>query len=340
MRSDAARTHAGRIVGALLAFSIVFLPSVAIGQRASEHPELAVGEGLMSKRLWDDAEDWFYDFVKEHPGHAEALRKLGLVELRRPGGDVVRAKQYLERARRAEPESAIGLFLVAKAYEASGETDKAVEFYQQLVDMGPGKDDPLRAAAVHVARFNRALHAELAGDADTARELFRAVLGREPQHAYATYELGLIERHAKNLDLAQEWLGKAVRNVNLWAPMESWPYPQTRYGYIRENAAYELALTQLEAGKPAEAKETLAPVLQTVMQRSKTRRRHLKPPPKAPLEGDADLRFENTPLYYAEALVALGEKKEARKLFKEFSRFKLGDRELRARARQRMKETR
>ncbi|MDQ7086643.1 MAG: hypothetical protein Q9Q13_01755 [Acidobacteriota bacterium] len=84
---------------------LLALPVEAAGAVAVD-PELAPGQKLVAKRQWDKAESWFYDFVKAHPDHAGALRQLGLVELRRPGGDVVRARQYLRtrhhrRARRS-----------------------------------------------------------------------------------------------------------------------------------------------------------------------------------------------------------------------------------------------
>ena len=314
--------------------------SWAANATPKETSELSQGELLINKRQWTEAEKWFYNFVKQNPQHAEGLRKAGLVELRRPGGDKVRARQYLERAMKIEPEDPIGLFLLGKAYEVNGLRQQAMDAYQKLVDEGPGRDNPPRAAAVHVARFNRALLAEEDGDLDTAIPLFNQVLGREPQNAYATYELGLIAREQGKIDEAIEWLRKATNNVNLWAPTEAWVYPQGRYGYIRENSAYELAKTLQAEGKIAEAEKVLEPVVDMVMIRAKAKKGHRNPSPKAPLETTPDLRFENAPFYYAELLAAQGKKKEAAKLLKQFSRMKIGDKKLRAEARTKAKQLR
>ncbi|MDQ7086642.1 MAG: tetratricopeptide repeat protein [Acidobacteriota bacterium] len=206
--------------------------------------------------------------------------------------------------------------------------------------MGPGKDDPPRAAAVHLARFNRALVAEEEGDLETAKALLTQVIGREPQHAYATYEMGLIAIAEEDPAAAREWLEKAIRNVGLWAPTEGWPYPQGRYGYVRENAAFELGRLLIEAGEMDRAREILEPISKMVEIRAKAKKGHTKPPPKAPLEGVPDLRFENTPFYYAETLLAAGRKKEAVTLLKNFSRMRIGDKDLRAKARSRAKALR
>ena len=333
----------GTLMGAYF-LAVCLMLSAGVSWAAETAPretsELSQGELLITKRQWTEAEKWFYNFVKQNPQHAEGLRKAGLVELRRPGGDKVRARQYLERAMNIEPDDPIGLFLLAKTYEVSGLHQQAVDAYQKLVDEGPGRDNPRRAAAVHVARFNRGLLAEEDGDLDTAVPLFNQVLGREPQNAYATYELGLIARQQGKSDEAIEWLRKTTNNVNLWAPTEAWVYPQGRYGYIRENSAYELARTLQAAGKIDEAEKALKPVVDMVLIRAKAKKGHRNPPPKAPLETTPDLRFENAPYYYGELLAARGSKKEAVKLLKQFSRMKIGDKELRSKARTRAKQLR
>ena len=326
---------------AVLAAVLLVLPASWTAEPTSD-PDLAPGQQLVARHRWEKAESWFYDFVKAHPQHAGALRELGLVELRRPGGDKVRARQYLERAAKIEPDNPIGMFLLAKAYEVGGDATwgKAKEVYQKLVDMGPGKDDPTRAAAVHLARFNRALMAKEEGDLDKARGLLMQVVGREPQHAYATYELGLIAVQEGDLDAAREWFEKAVQNVSLWAPTEAWPYPQGRYGYVRENAAFELGRLLMKTGEMERAREVLEPISKMVEVRAKAKKGHTKPPPKAPLEGIPDLRFEDAPFYYAETLVAAGRTKEAITVLKNFSRMRIGDKNLRAKARSRAKKLR
>lgn len=306
----------------------------------ADYPELAKGHKLTEKREWDEAEEWFYEFIEDNPQHAGALRALTFVELRRPGGDAVRAEEYIERALRIEPKHAIGLFLAGKAHEARDQYEAAAKHYDRLIELGPGRDDPTRAAAVHLARFARGLIAKKQGNLERARELFDEVLGRAPQHAYATYEMGLIAAEQGKTDEAIDWMRKTVENMNFWAPMENWPYPGGRYGYLRENARYELARLLLEAGKPQEALETIEPAAKLAAQREEYRSRRQRGPQPAPLEGEADARFENAPFYKAEALAALGKTEEAEDLFREFSRYDVGDDEMHDRARDRRRELR
>lgn len=331
---------------ALVAITVIVLLagtifSVAQTRMITDFPELENGLKYIQAGEWNKAEEWFYDFVKVHPDHAEAWRTLALVELRRPGGDGVRASNYIDEAMALEPNHAIGLFLKGKAAEVNGHLDKAARTYDRLIELGPGKDDPPRAAAVHLARFASGLLAAKAGNHEKARDLFKIVLGREPQHAFATYEMGLIEMAEGNTDEAITWLQKTLDNMNLWAPTESWPYPGARYGYVRENARVELAKLLLEKGEAARALEVVEPACFMANSRNEAARRatQLDVQP-SPLQGKPDIRFEDAPYYRAEALAALGRTKEAADEFKTFSRFRIGDDDLRDKARERRKEIR
>jgi tetratricopeptide (TPR) repeat protein len=306
----------------------------------ADYPELSEGYKMMQKRQWDDAEEWFYDYVDDHPKHAGALRALAQLELRRPGGDAVRARDYIQRALKIEPKHAMGLFVAAKTYEALDESGKAAEVYDRLIELGPGKDDPPRATVLHLTRFARALMAARNDNFDRAKELFEVVLGREPQHGYATYEMGLIAKKVGNREKAIEWLRKTLENLNLWAPTESWPYPGGRYGYVRENARYELAKLLLDAGQPKEALEVIDSAAQMAKSRNRYAKRTRSGVQKSPLQGEADVRFENAPFYKAEALAALGKTEEAEDLFRDFSRFRVGTDDMRDKARDRRRDLR
>ncbi len=330
-----------RIVGlsAPIAILLLLASSFAVlAYTAPTFPELAEGEKMIAKRQWQDAEAWFYDFVKAHPNHPEGLLKMGLVELRRPGGDSVRARQYLDRATKADPDNPIGLFLYGKACEVDGRRDEALKTYDRLIKMGPGKDNPPRAAAVHLARFNRGLFAALDKDFVLAKDLFGQVLAREPQQAYATWELALIAADEGNIDEAIEWGRKTIQNVSIWAPSEAWPYPQGRYGYLRENSRYELAKLLLKKGKNAEVEELLKPIVDRVARRPKSRTGSIKPMPKSPLESTPDERYQDSAFYYADALIAEGRVKEAKKLLKAFSRQAYGSSTMKALARKKAKK--
>ncbi len=308
--------------------------AVAAPKAPPEDPALAEGIRLIRDQKWKEAEKWFWNFLKEHPDHAEAMRKYGFIELRRPGGDAVRAREFLEKADRREPDNPVGLFLLAKACEATGDWAAARRTYDRLIELGPGKDDPVRAGAVHLARFNRALVAIRDRDWATAEKLLDQVLQRDPRHAYAWYEKAGIAAEQGKADRALELYEKTREMLERWAPSEAWTYPQSRYSYIRENTALELAKLYLARGEAEKARQVLSPVVDLVRLRARAGRQNTDTSPKTPLQGEADRRFENAPFYYARALIALGQKKEARKLLKEFSRMKLGDPKLRDEARQ------
>ncbi len=329
-----------RRVAALVCCLLFAVSSVGLvlAQAPVTYPELAEGDALMASRKWKEAEDWYYDFIKANPRHATALLRIALVELRQPGGDEVKAKGYLDRVIDIENDNPIALFLLGKSFEAMDEQKKADGYYDRLITMGPGRNDPTRAGAVHLARFNRGLSAALEGDNEKAKDLLGQVLQREPQQTYATYELGLVAVDEGNNDKAIEWLQKAVRNTTLWAPREAWPYPQSRYGYVIENSKFELARALLAKGDAKQAAELLKPLYERAQRATKAKRGQGRPKAKAPLEGKADTRYKNAPFYYAEALVAAGNAKEAKKVFKQFARMSAGDSALKSEARARAKK--
>ncbi len=320
----------------LVAAAITLAPAVHAAQPRRTTP--TEGEQLITRGDWVAAEKHDYKRIKSDPDDAEALRKLGFVELRRPGGDAVRARKYLERARKLDPENPLGLFLLARTYDVLGSADLARRTFEELVALGPGRDDPQRASAVHLARFSLAVAAVRRGDADEAKRLFHEVLRREKRHAYVQYELAMLAQNEGRTDEAIELYEKTLEALDRWAPTESWPYPQARYAYIRENARYELARLLLGKGEVDGALELLEPMVETVTVRAGTRRREVAPAPKSPLEGKPDARFENAPFYCAKALAAAGRAKEARKMLKAFSRMRLGDPALRDEARRLYKE--
>ena len=305
---------------------------------AKPAPRPSEGEQLIIRQDWEAAEEYYYDRYKADPNDPEVLRKLGFIELRRPGGDAVRARKYLEKARSLDPENPVGLFLLGRTYDALGLRDLAVRTYDELIALGPGRDEPQRASAVHLARFARALAAIEQGDAARAQELLDEVLRREKHHAYVFYEKALLAAGAGRTDEAIDLYRRTLEALDRWAPTESWPYPSSRYAYIRENVTYDLARLLLEKGEAEEAVRLLEPVVEQVRMRNKLPKRAIAPEAKSPLEGEPDVRYENAPLVYGKALAALGRRKEARKVLKEFARMHVGDPDARSRARRLSRE--
>lgn len=327
---------------ARLGFSIAALLAVlaapcAIAQTGAP---LTEGEKLIARQDWEAAEDHFYDLVQANPQNAEYLRKLGFVELRRPGGDAVRARQYLERANAVEPQEPVGLFLLAKAYEVSEMKDQAKSTYDKLIEIGPGRDNPTQAGAVHLARFARGLIALQDGDLERARPLFDEVLIREKNNGYVLYERALLVAASGSAEEAVAAFEAAQKGLDSWSPTETWPYPQGRYAYVRENVRFELGKYLVAAGRPGDALPVLEPVVAQVKLRDGAAKRPVQPPPRSPLQGDTDARFESAPFYYGEALAATGRKDEAQDILKEFSRMRIGDPDLRSKARDRARELR
>lgn len=320
----------------MLVVLALFVPAALAQQQAPR--ALTEGEKLINRQQWEAAEEHYYDLSKAEPSNADYLSKLGFIELRRPGGDEVRALRYLEKAITIAPEDPITLFVLGRAYDVNEKSNEARATYDKLIELGPGRDDPTRAGAVHLARFARATIALREKDYDLAGELLFEVIRREPNHGYVLYERGFIELEKGNLEGAIENFGEGLEAVDKWAPSETWPYPQGRYAYLRENIRLELGKALIAAGRGAEAVDVLEPLMQTVRLRDSARRRPIKPPPRSPLQGETDARFENAPYYYGEALVAAGRKKEAKDVFKEFSRMNVGDKDLRRKARDRRRE--
>lgn len=301
-------------------------------------PPANQGEKLISENQWDEAEDWFYKHLKANPNDAEGMRNYGYVQLRRPGGDVVLAKKWLEKANQLEPDNPRGLFLLAKLYEVNKNQALANQLFDKLVELGPGEGDRVRAAVVYYAKFNRALQYFLAKDYDKAVPLFVQIAYIAPNHTFAIYEMGNLTLEKGDKPNAIKLFQGGMEALDKWAPGETWPYPNGRYNYLQENMRFQLARLLLEEGKAAEAQELLERVVETARYRALIRKRPTNPAPLPPLQGQEDLRFENAPFYYAEALVAQGKKKEAIEMLNEFVRMDIGDKEMRNRAKQRAKE--
>ena len=95
----------------------------------------------------------------------------------------------------------------------------------------------------------------------------------------------------------------------------------------------------MELGRFDEARAILAPLADIVRLRAKTPPVRKRVPDRTLLERhEDDVRFENAPYYFAEALAGAGEKKEAIASFKEFARMRIGSDDLKSAAKKRAKE--
>ncbi len=325
---------------ALLAMLLVVPAALAQSPGLAEFPELKEGEQLIRARKWREAEDWFYEFARANEQHAEARRKLAYVELHSPGGDLVRARQYLEAARSLEPEDPVGLMLLGRTYQIGRDYDKARTTYEKIMTLADAKRDRVADNAGHLARFNSALIALRDGDTDGAKSLFEAVLEREPNHAYALLELARISSKEGGGEETIALLEKADRSLRMWAPLEVWPYPQGRYSYAKDNVCYEMGKALVKAGRAQEARAWLEPLIGLARSRSDSKKVERKPGDRTPLEGPVDDSFVNASFYYAEVLAAEGDKRAAVKMLKEFGRMQLVDAKLKSAAKVRAKELR
>jgi tetratricopeptide (TPR) repeat protein len=137
----------------------------------------------------------------EDPNSAPPHYEMGvqLIELQRFAESI----PYLKRAYLLDPMNyGISLLLLAKAYHASGQMEKASEVYEQCLKLN--RDDS--RVLFEVANFNRDT-----GQLKTARKLFMEVLKRDPKHVLATYNLGGVYLKLGEEQTSFELFKKAAR---------------------------------------------------------------------------------------------------------------------------------
>lgn len=151
------------------------------------------GNQLLSARRYAEAERSFLDALKLAPNIAPIHHGLGLVYIQTQ--DYELAVIHLEEALRLEPDTVKTLFTLAKAYASVGESKRALEAYNKVIQL-----DPRHEGA----------HQDLAGiyyrekNWDKALEYLKRAREINPSSSHTLMLIGVTGLHAGQVDIALE----------------------------------------------------------------------------------------------------------------------------------------
>ena len=157
--------------------------------RAAEHGDLKTAE-----RLWTAA-------IAHGDDSPETNRKLG--ELYLQAGNFERACIHLNVAAAAAPSDAVLTANLARAYQESGELDKAEAHWQRAKELSPGAAPRLQLALIRHGK----------GDLAAAADLYAEVIRLDRHESEAHLNLGKIHIAAGRLEAAQACLEAALETA-------------------------------------------------------------------------------------------------------------------------------
>jgi predicted O-linked N-acetylglucosamine transferase (SPINDLY family) len=129
----------------------------------------------------DKAEELFRDVLRASPDHPDALHLLGVVCMER--GNLVEARQFVERATTVSPGSALFHLSLGNVHRAREDLPAAIDAWKRAAELDPGVIEAhANLAAAHAA----------AGDLFAAEQSWRQVLRIAPQIADAHLQLGRV----------------------------------------------------------------------------------------------------------------------------------------------------
>lgn len=164
-------------------------------------------------------------FLKRNPGNAHAMLVMADISARQ--GQEQAYREWLEKARRAQPDFLDPALRLGRYHLAKGDPLKALDVARQLMVSHPSNP----AAMELLAQSQLA-----AGDKDNAIVSFAKLTAIAPQYADAHLQLAKLQIEKKNLSAARSTLAKTVA-------MKPDFY----------EALYSLAMLEIDAKKPEEA---------------------------------------------------------------------------------------
>ena len=158
-----------------------------------------LGLGLLSKRMFKEAEEAFLKAVDCSPKLVEAYVQLGGIAMQR--GDIASCKHYNEVAAKTMPLFAVPFANLGFCHLQVGEADKAIQYFQKAV-----KKDPKYVQAI--ASLGGAYY--MTGDLEAAEHWCTKALGIAPEFGPALNNLALVYLERKDYPKAVEYLEKAI----------------------------------------------------------------------------------------------------------------------------------
>jgi tetratricopeptide (TPR) repeat protein len=137
---------------------------------------------------------------EQHPPHAAVLQLLALLRLRT--GDVAAARGHAGAALAMRPDHLPTLAIAVDVARACGALDEARTLCERIVSLSPDRVD---------VWFQLALLRQDLRDLPGAAAALRELLQRQPAHAEAEVNLGIVLQEAGDVDEALRAYGRALR---------------------------------------------------------------------------------------------------------------------------------
>lgn len=164
--------------------------------------KMIFNEGVAASKVGDykNAKDAFIEALELDPTITQAVGALAIIYFNE--GDYANAATFAERQLVTEPNSVKAKRIRFDSYRALGDTAKAEEAMQAVIEADP--------SALIVEFYNRGVKAFEGGNTDGAIELFQQVLEFDENHAESHYRLGICFVGKGDTDAAKSHLQKFI----------------------------------------------------------------------------------------------------------------------------------
>jgi tetratricopeptide (TPR) repeat protein len=300
----------------------------------TEPPEYVEGNRLIAKGDYEAALSHFENLRRQNPSDPLPLQRLAYTRIRM--GDFEEAEKLAGKSLDVlgEPHS-VSYFLIGKSLQGLGNQGGARAAFERGAEAGYRSGDRTSILGALFCRFNAGLLASFVREDEAAIGHFEEVLKLDKSNAYARYEMGIIAARQGRGEGALTLFEEALRNKLDWSPQEMWVYPVQRYVFFGENVKTRMASLLLEMERAEDVLELLTPVHDTAVRRARSKPVQVK---GDPLGGTLDCAFEDAGFWMGSALADLGRRQEAREMFKEWARLRIGTPDLRQECKRLTKE--